>query len=118
MSENPTYFEVLTPNHFLIGAPVSTLPEQEHFQEPIAHRQRWQLCQSVLQHSWKRWSREYFSQLLQRTKWKDQKGTFMSTVLFYSKKKTVPPLLWRLGRFIRLHLGNDGNRNLSEENYH
>lgn len=108
MSEDPVDLEALTPSHFLIGAAISPLPEQDLTQEPATFRHRWQLRQSVLQHFWKRWSTEYLSQLQQRPKWLSPKSDLQVNDLVLLKEENVPPLMWRMGRILTLHPGADG----------
>ena len=45
--------EVLTPGHFLIGRPITALPDESEHQlvEPLRW---WQLCQSLVRHLWAR----------------------------------------------------------------
>ena len=52
----------LTPGHFLTGRPLEALPDQVST-APISTLKRWQLCQALIQHFWKRWSTEYLNAL-------------------------------------------------------
>ncbi|XP_018374065.1 PREDICTED: uncharacterized protein LOC108768206 [Trachymyrmex cornetzi] len=56
---------------------------------------------------WKRWSKEFISELQCRTKWKTDQGTLKTEDLVLIKDDNLPPLRWRLGRVIELHPGID-----------
>ena len=43
----------LTPGHFLIGRPLEALPDRVSTM-PLPTLKRWQLCQALTQHFWKR----------------------------------------------------------------
>ena len=47
--------EALTPGHFLIGRPLEALPDRLFVHaDSLALLKRWQLCQAVVRHFWKR----------------------------------------------------------------
>lgn len=98
----------ITPAHFLIGEPLTSLPEYDFAEENPNRLQRWQLLQQMVQHYWKRWSREYLHQLQQRGKWFHNTTTPLaegSMVLIHSD--SLPPTQWQYGRVLRLHKGID-----------
>lgn len=59
--------EVLTPGHFLIGQPLMTLPDSALPCQSVSILRRWNLCQTVTRHFWKRWSLEYLTTLQKTT---------------------------------------------------
>jgi len=61
--------EALTPGHFLIGRPLEALPDSSLAYQPNSLLRRWQLCQALVRHFWKRWSNEYMTHLARFTKW-------------------------------------------------
>ena len=64
---------VLTPGHFLIGSSLQSLPSSKSTQKRAAEptlQTRWKLVQSIIDTFWDRWSKEFLSNLQQRTKWK------------------------------------------------
>ncbi len=61
--------EALTPGHFLIGRPQESLPNPPSSYRSMAVLRRWNLCQSLTQHFWERWSTDYFACLRKFTKW-------------------------------------------------
>ena len=62
--------EVLTPGHLLIGRPLEALPDAPINNLKAIHvLRRWQLCQTLTNHWWNRWTAEYFSQLSKFAKW-------------------------------------------------
>ena len=61
--------EVLTTGHFLIGRPICALPDPASSFRPITMLRRWDLCQNLVRHFWKRWSSEYLTSLNKFTKW-------------------------------------------------
>ncbi|KAL0822355.1 hypothetical protein ABMA28_004450 [Loxostege sticticalis] len=109
-SNDPSDPLPLTPGHFLIGEPLTSLPEFDYNSENPSRLVRWQVIQQATQHFWKRWSVEYLHQLSQRSKW------FRDTSYTPLKEGTVvvlvdnnlPPLQWRLARVHKLHPGADG----------
>ncbi|XP_041775581.1 uncharacterized protein LOC121595579 [Anopheles merus] len=63
LSEDPSEMNVLTPGHFLIGAPLTALPEKDVSNQPENLLRRYELIQRLVQLHWKRWQREYLSEL-------------------------------------------------------
>jgi len=55
--------EALTPGHFLIGQPLESIPDSSFSYRSLSLLKRWDLCQSVVRHFWKRWSNEYITSL-------------------------------------------------------
>lgn len=71
MSDDPNDLDPLTPGHFLVGGPLSQLPDPDYTSTPMNRLHSWQLIQQKLQLFWKRWKSEYLAQLQGRTKrWK------------------------------------------------
>lgn len=95
----------LTPGHFLIGRPLMSIPTK-----PITATRpnRYELIEKIRQHFWERWSREYISELQQRTKWRTGQQGLTSGDVVILKEDNLPPLKWRLGRVCRLYPGADG----------
>lgn len=70
LTDDISDMEALTPGHFLIGEPLTTIPEDDPTTKPENRLNRWQLAQRLQQHFWTRLSTEYLSTLQQRPKWK------------------------------------------------
>lgn len=107
LSSDPSDLTALTPAHFLIGDSLLTLPEENVEQVPINKLSRWEHIQRIMQHFWKRWSKEYVATLQPRTKWTQSHHTFKGTLVLL-KEDNLPPLQWRLGRIIEVFPGADG----------
>lgn len=63
LSSEPSDYSALTPSHFLIGGPLTQLPEPKISIEPRNLTKRWELVKYQTQQFWKRWCTEYLSQL-------------------------------------------------------
>ncbi|KAI8435551.1 hypothetical protein MSG28_003844 [Choristoneura fumiferana] len=64
--------------------------------------------EQLRQHFWTRWSKEYVSELQQRTKWRSSGHSLKLNSLVLLKEDNLPPLKWKLGRIISVHPGPDG----------
>lgn len=105
LSADPSDFTPLTPGHFLIGRPLSSLPSPTTSKISI---NRYQQLERLRQHFWSRWSREFLSELQQRVKWNQSNGTEIMIGDMVVVKDEQPPMKWVLGRIKALHTGPDG----------
>lgn len=59
----PDNFEVITPAHYVIGRPLTAIPEPSYENLQSSRLDKWQHLQSLRNHFWKAWSRDYLSSL-------------------------------------------------------
>ncbi|XP_060806497.1 uncharacterized protein LOC106143603 [Amyelois transitella] len=105
---DPTDLSPLTPGHFLIGRPLTSLPQDDYRIKSFDHLTRFQRIEQLRQHFWARWSKEYIAELQQRTKWRTNQDNLKLDTLVVVKDDNLPPLKWRLGRVVAIHPGLDG----------
>ncbi|XP_054259448.1 uncharacterized protein LOC128984179 [Macrosteles quadrilineatus] len=107
LSNDPSDLAALTPGHFLIGAPLTAVPEPNLLTVPENRLKQWQLVQAFHQRIWHRWHLEYLNNLQQRTKWtrKSKNLEVGDLVLVHMDS---PPLSWPLARITAVHPGADG----------
>lgn len=97
----------LTPGHFLIGAPLKSVPDTDYTDSNLNYLTRWQLVQRMVQSFWKRWSQEYLTTLLQRHKWTSKVPEPKVGDVVLIKEDDLPPGRWLLGRVLQKHPGKD-----------
>ncbi|XP_034179509.2 uncharacterized protein LOC117603975 [Osmia lignaria lignaria] len=108
LSSDPNDFSALTPAHFLIGDSLMSIPEHDFQDVPTNRLSLWQHIVKVKQHFWKRWHREYFNELLLRSKWhKGDPEQIKIDTLVTIKEDNIPPMHWSMGRIIAVHPGED-----------
>jgi len=107
VSNDPSDLSALTPGHFLIGHPLTALPEPDLTVVKTNRLTRWQQTQKIFQHFWNRWSNEYLSSLQQRFKWKTKRENMTVGDLVLVKDELLPPMKWKLGRITEVHPGSD-----------
>ncbi|CAG9114794.1 unnamed protein product [Plutella xylostella] len=94
--------------HFLIGRPL-TAPASADLTGAAPHRLlRYDRVEQMRQHFWRRWSKEYVSELQIRSKWKTREQDLQTDMMVLIKEDNTPPLRWRLGRIVRTYPGKDG----------
>ncbi|XP_066589589.1 uncharacterized protein [Prorops nasuta] len=108
LSTDPNDFIPLTPAHFLIGRTFATVVDPLLDHVPNSRLSNWQRIQSMQQHYWKRWSKEYISELQFRNKWKYPFPALQPNTLVLLKEDNLSPAKWRLGRVVETYPGNDG----------
>lgn len=97
----------LTPSHFIIGEPHTSVPEPNYLSTPLPRLKHWKLLQQMVQGFWKRWSSEYITSLQQRPKWQRQQRNYAVGDIVILKEPNIPQTKWLLGRVIQVHPGND-----------
>ncbi|XP_030758032.1 uncharacterized protein LOC115883763 [Sitophilus oryzae] len=109
LTQDPDDLAALTPGHFLIRRPLTTLPEINLTDVPINRLTKWQHLQMMSQHYWNRWQREYLTELQNRVKWKQNSRHLLKVgILVLVKNDNAPSVNWQLGRVTELHPGKDG----------
>lgn len=106
LSEDPKDPSALTPAHFLIGCPLTAVPEEDLLKVPSNRLKHWQLVQSLHQQIWKRWQLEYLNTLQQRIKWNTASTNLKIGDLVLVHQPT-PPLTWPLARVEAVSPGSD-----------
>ncbi|XP_063392468.1 uncharacterized protein LOC134677967 [Cydia fagiglandana] len=118
ISSDPSDLNPLTPGHFLVGRPLTTLPVPPLENINPTRLQRWDRIEQIHQHFWTRWQKEYVSELQQKTKWRSCKGHLDTGTMVIVKEDAVPPLKWSLGRIVRVHPGIDGVNRVADIQSH
>lgn len=100
--------DVLTPGHFLIGKPLTALPDIEH-EEKLTPYRRWKLCKQLTQQFWLNWSNDYLRNLHQRTKWqKEARNVQVGDIVLIRGEQTFRTNDWPLARVVKIYTGKDG----------
>ncbi|XP_063834958.1 uncharacterized protein LOC135084144 isoform X1 [Ostrinia nubilalis] len=115
LSSDPNDLSVLTPAHFLIGRSLSFVPHPQIPEETNINRlQRFKRIELIKQHFWRRFSLEYVALLQQKVKWQSSKAEPKIGALVLIKDRALPPLLWSMGRVIKLYPGTDNVSRVAE----
>lgn len=105
MSADPSDLSALTPGHFLVGRPLTSLPS------PIIQRgglNRYKLIERLKNHFWSRWRKDYLTTLQQRVKWQRKQDHVRVGDLVFILDDQLPPMKWLMGRITKLYPGADG----------
>ncbi|XP_058449014.1 uncharacterized protein LOC131428975 [Malaya genurostris] len=109
LSSDPDDLDILTPGHFLIHRPLTAIAEPSYEDIPTNRLDRYQQNQEILRRIWKRWSTDYLSGLLPRTKWTHQRDNLSIGTMVLVKEDNLPPLSWWYGRITQIHRSEDDN---------
>jgi hypothetical protein len=109
LSNEPNDPSYLSPGHFLIGAPLISLPEPDFTNSTMNSLSRWQRVQRFNQQLWKRWSSDYLNNLQQWSKRPSQQPYFHPGMLVLLREDNLPPTSWRLAIISESFLGSDGH---------
>ena len=112
VADQPENEEPLTPNHFLIQRPYSSLPTGNIGDQQPACFKNWKHVQQLMNHVWRRLIREYLPTLLKSRKWRDNNQTPLKVgdvvrVLKYLSTLTTPRWIWPLERVVETSPGRD-----------
>lgn len=108
MSSDINDVSFLTPGHFLTGAPLTCLPEQNLVDLPENRLKFWEKCTAIKHQFWRYWSKHYLNILQNRPKWKDSLPNIKVGDLVILKEIDTPPMTWPMARVTKIFPGNDG----------
>lgn len=108
LSDDLEDITALTPGHFLIGEPLTAVPEQNLLDINVNRISRWKHLQKMHQDFWIRWQKEYINELQKRPKWMNVKANVEKNNLVLILDENLPPTSWPLGRIVETHPGADG----------
>ena len=98
----------LTPGHFLLLKPPTAYPDYPGLPEEPCRLKKWHLCQSIIQHFWHRWSREYLQTLQARSKWKTPQPNLQAGDIVVLKEDKTFSCHWPLAKILHTYPGKDG----------
>ena len=107
LPSNDDGIEALTPGHFLIGKAIESLPDCSPPARNLTLLRRWELCQNLVHHFWRRWSTEYFHSLRRFTKWHRPSRNIQVGDIVLVNQDSLLPTKWPLARVIETHKGKD-----------
>ncbi|XP_076549215.1 uncharacterized protein LOC143306721 [Osmia lignaria lignaria] len=108
LTDDPDDLSVLTPAHFLIGRPISTLPEPSADHAQLSPRAWWHLIQQKLQQFWKHWSSQHLQRMQSISKWHHPSNNINVGSLVLLTDECFPPCKWPLAPVLTVHPGPDG----------
>lgn len=87
---------ILTPGHFIIGQPLTAVPEASVLDTTPPTANRWRLVQHMLQHFWR------------RRKWQTRQQNITVGDIVVLQDETLHCTRWKMGRVVDTHPGTDG----------
>ncbi|XP_057653929.1 uncharacterized protein LOC130892501 [Diorhabda carinulata] len=108
LSEDPDDSDVLTPGHFIIGAPLTFLPEKSLDVKHSRLSCRYKQLRALFEQFWRSWSRSYLQTLQERPKWQVANDIYKvgQCIVLHDD---AAPLAWKIGRIMNVHPGADGH---------
>jgi hypothetical protein len=96
----PGDLEALTPNHLLLMKVKPALPPTVAEETGPYAKRRWKQVQYMTDLFWKRWSREYVTQLQKRQKWALPQSNIKVGDIVLVANESTPRNQWMMGRVI------------------
>ena len=107
LPEQADALEALTPGHFLIGKPLTALPDSPESHQLITLLRRWNLCQKLTKHFWNRWSTEYLTTMNRLSKWQNPTEDLRVGDIVCLRDEPTAPTKWPIARVVEVHPGQD-----------
>lgn len=109
MSDMPNDLTCLTPSHFLIGSPITDIPEPDYLNLNENRLDTYKKVTQIKQKFWKQFYNTYLSELQPRNKWLHVKANLKVGELVIIKEDNIPATFWPLARIITVHRNKNDN---------
>jgi hypothetical protein len=110
VSDDPSDYDALTPNHLLLLNSMETFPSGLFSSSDAYHLRRWKQAQYLADLFWSRWRREYLSLLQSRQKWNSTQRPIQEGDLVLVTDQNLPRNDWPLGRVVEVPASADGRK--------
>ena len=107
LSTDPNDLQPLTPAHFLIGRPLTALPEPTTELMNLKVLSRWEQVQKMSHLFWKRWHTDYLTHLQAKTPRIPNPDSIQQGDLVLIMDDNLPSLQWPTARVQDIHPGTD-----------
>ena len=98
LSNDPSEFEPLTPNHLLLGRANPNLPPDVFSSVDFDAKKRWRHSQAIASHFWRRWMKEVLPTFHERKKWTASERNLQEGDIVAILDANHPRGTWKLGR--------------------
>ena len=98
----------ITAGHFLLLKPPAAYPEYPRLPEDPCLLRKWNMCRSMIQHFWDRWSREYLQTLQAKSKWRTIQPNLQAGDVVVLKEDKTFSCHWPLAKVLQTYPGKDG----------
>ncbi|GBM49885.1 hypothetical protein AVEN_92152-1 [Araneus ventricosus] len=107
MSTEFDNFETLSPRHFLIGRPLTSIVEPDLLNISENRLSKWKKITKYSQQIWRLWKKDYLNTLQQRSKWMFSKNNVTLGALVLIKDENMPSVKWLTGRISEIIISED-----------
>lgn len=107
ISDDPSDSDVITPSHFLIGRPMTAIPERSYDSIHKNRLSRLEHLQQIREHFWKSWVHDYLVSLQPRGKNRLRFPNVIPGQVVLLEDKSLPPQQWKMGRVVTVYPGSD-----------
>ena len=105
LGSDPNNLQAITPSHLAIGRALKSIPS---ISSKVKLSRRYFHLQLLLQHFWKRWSKEYLPSLAVRHKWHSTEAApKVGDICLITEENTSRPT-WPMGKIVQAIPGKDG----------
>ena len=107
VSDSIDDYEILTPNHFLLGRRSNNTSVINNKEVNVTVKRKWKAVQAATNMFWSRWTREYLPMLTERKKWLSFNINLKMGDLVLLCDKNLKRSHWPLGRVVETLPGPD-----------
>lgn len=109
LTDVPNDIACLTPAHFIIGAPITDLPEPSVLNLLENRLSLYQKLTQMKQKFWSQFYKNYLSELQPRSKWLQIKSNLNKGDIVILKEECTPPACWPLGKIVSVNKNKHDN---------